>query len=60
MILNEETSSWRPYFAGVPQGSTLDPLRFLIYINDLPNKLKTNGKLFADNTSLFTALKDKN
>ena len=34
--------------------------QFVFFINDLPNKLKTNGKLFADNTSLFTAVKDKN
>ena len=33
---------------------------FLIYINDLPNKLKSNAKLFADDTSLFTIVKDEN
>ena len=31
-----------------------------MYINDLPNGLKTNAKLFSDDTSLFTVVKDKN
>ena len=60
VVLNGQTSSWRPVLAGVPQGSILGPLLFLIYINDLPNKLKSNVKYFADDTSLFTIVKDKN
>ena len=60
VILNGQTSSWRPILAGVPQGSILGPLFFLIYINDLLNKLRSNAKLFADDTSLFTIVKDEN
>ena len=60
VVLNGQTSSWRPVLAGVPQGSILGPLLFLFYINDLPNELKSNVKLFADDTSLFTYVKDKN
>ena len=60
VVLNGQTSSWKPVLAGVPQGSILGPRLFLIYINDLPNKLKSNAKLFADDTSLFTIIKDKN
>ena len=37
----------------------MGPLLFLIYINDLPNGLKANAKLFADDTSLFAIVKDK-
>ena len=60
VALNGQTSSRRPFLAGVPQGSILGPLLFLIYINNLPNELKSNVKLFADDTSLFTIVKDKN
>ena len=60
VVLNGQTSSWRPVLARVSQGSILGPLLFLIYINDLPNELKSNVKLFADDTSLFTIVKDKN
>ena len=60
VVLSGQMPSWRPILAGVHQGSILDPLLFLIYINDLPNELKSDVKLFAANASLFTIVKDKN
>ena len=53
VILNGHTSSWRPVIAGFPQGSILGSLMFLVYINDLPNELKSSVKLFADDKYLF-------
>ena len=55
VTLNGKTSDWECIRAGVPQGSILGPLFFLIYINDLATDLKSNIKLFADNTSLFSS-----
>ena len=47
-------SSWKNILADVTQGSFLGPLLFLIYINDLPDRLTSLCKIFADDTSLFS------
>ena len=60
VILNGQYSSWAKVEAGVPQGSILGPLLFLIYINDLSENLASNPKLFADDTSLFSVVKNVN
>ena len=57
VVLNGQCSSWADVNAGVPQGSILGPLLFLIYINDLSDGLKSECKLFADDTSLFSVVR---
>ena len=51
--INQTVSNPKVIRCGVPQGTNLGPLLFLLYINDLPNCLKkTNANMFADDTSL--------
>ena len=58
VVLNGQCSNWSKIKAGVPQGSILGPLLFLVYINDLTEGLTTNAKLFVDDTSLFSVVHD--
>ena len=54
VVLNGTESKWMKVNAGVPQGSVLGPLLFLVYINDLPDNIKSEMRLFADDSFLFT------
>ena len=54
VVLNGFSSDYSSIDSGVPQGSVLDPLLFLIYVNDLEKNIKSNVKLFADDTMLFS------
>ena len=58
VVLNGQSSDWERIKAGVPQGSILGPLLFLVYINDISTGLENNVKLFADDTCLFSVVKD--
>ena len=48
------TSSKAEVLSGVPQGSVLGPLLFIVYINDLPNHVNSSIQMFADDTKIFT------
>ena len=56
VVLNGFSSDYSSIDSGVPQGSFLDPLLFRIYINDIEENIKSNVKIFADDTMLFSAV----
>lgn len=58
VVLNGVESDWENIYAGVPQGSVLGPLLFLVYINDLTDNISANMKLFADDSSLFIKVRN--
>ena len=57
VVLNGQTSLWKNVLAGVLQVFVLEPLQFLIYINDLSNGIEYMCKILAGNTSLFSIVK---
>ena len=58
VVLNGINSDWTGIDAGVPRGSVLGPLLFLIYINDLTDIISSNMKLLADDSSLLALVTD--
>ena len=58
VVLNGFYSDYSIIESGVPQGSVLGPLLFLIYINDLEKNIRSSVKFFADDTMLFSIVKD--
>ena len=56
VVLNGQGSPWMDDQTGAPEGFTLGPILFLIYFNDLPDKLVSNSKLLTDDTSFSTVI----
>ena len=56
--VNNNSSNFVPVTSGIPQGSVLGPILFLIYVTDLPEVVSSTEKLFADDT-LYRAIKNE-
>ena len=58
VIVNGIASRKEAVLSGVPQGSVLGPLLFVLYINDLPDTLVSHCMMFADDTKSFREITD--
>ena len=59
VVLKGAASDWIKVDSGVPQGSVLGPLLFLLYINDLPDTVQCPLRMFADDTKMFSQVEDE-
>jgi len=56
VVIRGKASAWCLVLSGVPQGSVLGPLLFLLYVNDIPSRMKCNIKMFADDTKIWKVI----
>ncbi len=57
VMLNGKSTDWIKVTSGVPQGSVIGPLLFLLYVNDIPNEVDSPIKLFADDTKIWRVIR---
>ena len=57
VVLNGSKSAWSSVDSGVPQGTVLGPLLFLVYVNDIVSDIKSEIRLFADDCILYREIK---
>ena len=59
VLVNGVRSKSAPVISGIPQGSVLGPLLFVVYINDILDDIKSSGPMFADDTKIFRTITSK-
>lgn len=58
VVINGQSSEWTEVTSGVPQGSVLGPLLFIMFVNDLPDQVNSFCKLFADDAKIYKDLQN--
>ena len=58
--VNGINSEWANITSGIPQGSVLGPIQFVLFINDLPENIVSNVYMFADDTKVFKTINSPN
>ena len=56
VVLNQAASGWASITSGISQGSVLRPLLFLLYVNDIPDLVLNNFKMFTDDFKIYRAI----
>ena len=59
VVLNGTKSSWVPVLSGVPQGTVIGPILFLVYINDIREGISSKMRLFADDSIIYREIKSE-
>jgi len=57
LVVNSKIPSCADMLSGIPQGSVLGPILFVLFINDLPDVVTSTVKIFTDDTKLFQAVR---
>ena len=57
-VVKGEKSEWKELKSGIPQGSVLAPIMFLVYVNDMPEGVSSYISLFADDVKLLRKIRN--
>ena len=60
VLVNVNASSWTAVISGIPRGSVLGPVLFVLFINDLPETVVSEVYLFADDTNMYRRIVNSN